>query len=200
MKTYKLKPIDKKTKKLLREFILLLEKEEIKGLDSVNILSQYAHRDQKRKTGEPYFIHPLEVSNLVKKYYPTNQAAYYSALLHDAMEDGIDLGNFEDENELMHFILDAIEDDSIASEVIEVVSILTKTKNEPYDSYMSSVVGNPTALIVKLADMLHNLSDNPSDRQRVKYSKAVQSISDSFQGKPSFINSDHWRDILEVTS
>jgi len=184
---------------LLKEFIRLL-KEEDQDIDSVNLLSQYAHKDQKRRTGEPYFLHPQEVALIVKKYYPSNQIAYYSALLHDAMEDSIDSGNFKDEDELMAFIMDSVDDEIAGSRIIEVVSILTKTKNMPYDSYISSVVSDHDALIVKLADMLHNLSDNPSDRQMVKYGKAIQSISDQFQGKPSFINSGHWSDLLKVMS
>lgn len=197
-----MKTLESKTKKnntliLLKEFIRLL-KEEDQDIDSVNILSQYAHKDQKRRTGEPYFLHPQEVSLIVKKYYPSNQVAYYSALLHDAMEDSIDSGNFKDEDELMAFIMDSVDDENAGSRIIEVISILTKTKNMPYDSYISNVVSDPDALIVKLADMLHNLSDNPSDRQMVKYGKAVQSISDQFQGKPSFISSGHWDDLIKV--
>ena len=99
------------------------------------------------------------------------------------MEDSIDSGNFKDEDELMAFIMDSVDNESDGSRIIEVISILTKTKNMPYDSYISSVISDPDALIVKLADMLHNLSDTPSDRQMVKYGKAVRSISDQFQGK-----------------
>jgi len=195
MKTSESKIKNKKTLILLREFIRLLEKEG-QDIDSVNILSQYAHKDQKRRTGEPYFLHPQEVSLIVKKYYPSNQIAYYSALLHDALEDSIDQGNFEDEDELLAFIMDSVDDDETGSRIIEVVSVLTKTKNTPYESYMSGVIMDQDALIVKLADMLHNLSDNPSDRQMVKYGKAVRSISDQFQGKPSFINGGHWNELL----
>jgi len=195
MKTLESKIKNKKTLILLREFIRLLEKEG-QDINSINILSQYAHKDQKRRTGEPYFLHPQEVSLIVKKYYPSNEIAYYSALLHDALEDSIDYGNFEDENELMAFIMDSVENEEVGSRIIEVVSTLTKAKGAAYESYMSGVINDPDALIVKLADMLHNLSDNPSDRQMVKYGKAVRSISEQFQGKPSFINDGHWNELI----
>ena len=195
-----MKTLDSKKKKsidILREYIRLIQ-EDVEGIDSVNILSQYAHRDQKRRTGEPYFLHPQEVSNIVKKYYPNNKIAYYSALLHDSMEDGLDLGNFKDEDELIAFMLDAIPDEKIANRVIEVVSLLTKRKNAPYDSYITEIMGDSDAIIVKLADMLHNLSDNPSPRQIVKYGKAVRNISDSFQGPPAFISEPHWSALLKL--
>ena len=38
----------------------------IENLDDGQILSQYAHRGQKRRTGEPYFFHPQGVANIVK--------------------------------------------------------------------------------------------------------------------------------------
>jgi len=200
MKTLDSKKIkrNKKTTDILREYIRFIQ-EDVGGIDSVNILSQYAHRDQKRRTGEPYFLHPQEVSNIVKKYYPGNKVAYYSALLHDSMEDGLDLGNFEDEDELIAFILDAISDDKVSSRVIEVVSLLTKRKNAPYDSYIRGIMNDPDAVIVKLADILHNLSDNPSPRQIVKYGKAVRDISDSSQGPPTFVNRSHWNALLKLT-
>jgi len=198
MKTSDLNKKNKKAIDILREYIRLVQ-EDVEGIDSVNILSQYAHRDQKRRSGEPYFLHPQEVSNIVKKYYPENKVAYYSALLHDSMEDGLDLGNFEDEDELISFILDAIPEDQIANRVIEVVSLLTKRENELYDDYMGGVMGDSDALIVKLADMLHNLSDNPSPKQIVKYGKAVKSISDAFQGPPAFISDLHWKDLLSLS-
>jgi len=199
MKISDLKIKNRKTLKVLREFIRLLQ-EDAENLDSVNILSQYAHRDQKRRTGEPYFLHPQEVSLIVKKYYPENQTAYYAALLHDAMEDGIDLGNFKDEEELISFILDAIGDEKIAERVIEIVSLLTKSKNAPYDSYISALSSDEDALIVKLADMLHNLSDNPSNRQMEKYGKAINYISELFQGPPAAVNKSHWKALTRILS
>ena len=114
------------------------------------------------------------------------------------MEDGIDLGNFKDEEELITFILDAIGDEATAQRVVEVVSLLTKNKNAPYDSYISAVASDEDALIVKLADMLHNLSDNPSDRQIGKYGKAINYISELFQGPPAAIAGGHWKALTGV--
>ena len=93
----------------------------------------------------------------------------------------------------MTFIMDAIGDEDLAIRVIEVVTLLTKSKNIPYDSYMSSIVSDEDALIVKLADMLHNLSDNPSPKQIGKYGKAISNISGVFQGPPPGIHATHWK-------
>ena len=46
----------------------------------------YAHKDQKRKSGEPYAIHPIGVALEVGKL-SLDEASIVSALLHDVIED-----------------------------------------------------------------------------------------------------------------
>ena len=51
------------------------------------------HGDQKRKSGDPYYSHPLEVAYLFAKYVAENAQQYYAAdliviaILHDTIED-----------------------------------------------------------------------------------------------------------------
>jgi len=78
---------------------------ENQNLDSAQVLSQYAHRDQKRRSGEPYFLHPQEVADIVNRYYG-DTVTYYTAMLHDALEDGIPLGNIEDEDHFFDLLVD----------------------------------------------------------------------------------------------
>ena len=80
--------------KSIREFVRIILEEE--NLDSAQILSQWAHHGQKRRSGEPYFLHPQEVANIITQYYD-DEETYYAAMLHDALEDGIPLGNIKDE-------------------------------------------------------------------------------------------------------
>lgn len=61
----------------------------------------------------------------------------------------------------------------IPDEVIFCVRLLTKTEGVDYDSYLASVKGNPVAKKVKVADMLSNLSDHPSEQQILKYAKGL---------------------------
>jgi len=163
----------------------------IENLDDGQILSQYAHRGQKRRTGEPYFFHPQGVANIVKKYYPSDQAAYYAALLHDAIEDGIPLGNIEDQDELYTYLLDIIPDDDLVDDVFNSISALTKQEGGDYYAYISSLLSEPTALRVKISDMMHNLSDFPSPKQLKKYSKTLDILGPSGQS-PAHITNDHW--------
>ena len=170
-------------RKLIREIIL-------ENLDDAQILSQYAHRGQTRRTGEPYFFHPQGVANIVKKYYPNDEAAYYTALLHDAIEDGIPLGNFEDEEEFVSFLSDIIDDDELVEKVFNAVGMMTKHKNTSYESYIDSLTQDSIAIKVKISDMMHNLSDAPSPRQLQKYSRAYNQLLSN--GIPGGIDQVHW--------
>jgi len=164
----------------------------LENLDDAQILSQYAHRGQQRRTGEPYSFHPQRVADIVKGFYPDDEAAYYAALFHDIIEDAIPTGNIEDEAELYTFITDIIEDDTLVDEIIGVVGTLTKPSGGDYDAYIDIVLTDPTALRVKIADMIHNLSDFPSERQRQKYSDVFKRLATT-GGKPQSISPIQWK-------
>ena len=180
-----------------RKYVRELIKED---LNKVYTTADFAHLGQKRRTGEPYIVHPERVSEIVKQYYPDNKVARMIALLHDSLEDAIDLGNVEDEEEMIALIDDSISDDDIADEVVNAVLALTKPETADYESYLFSILDNKNAVIVKLADMLDNLTDNPSEKQKNKYKKALDSINIYFDGPPSFINTAHWSALLKASN
>tara|TARA_B100000029_G_C17447369_1_gene913733 strand:+ start:402 stop:974 length:573 start_codon:yes stop_codon:yes gene_type:complete len=186
---------------LINNYIKLVLLELQEQLDPVHATAQYAHLGQKRRSsGKPYVTHPENVANIIKKYYPGNSKIYFAALLHDSLEDAIDQGNVDDEEEMIALIYDSIEDEDMAGDVVDIVMSLTKLPGSDYSDYLISLSSDPEALIVKMADMLDNISDNPSPRQREKYSKAIKTLEDSFGGMPDFINPQHWREIKKAIS
>ena len=186
------------TVKKFRIFRQFIRKVLLESLDDAQILSQYAHRGQKRRTGKPYSLHPQEVADIIKSFYPNDNAAYYAALFHDTIEDAIPLGNIEDEEELYAFIYDVVDDASIVDDVFNAVRLLTKSPNSDYLSYMNTEIDEPTALRVKIADMIQNLSDFPSDKQKRKYTDAFHYINNKTNGKPSVISGPHWNAFKEL--
>lgn len=114
-----------------------------------------AHEGQFRKGGEiPYITHPQRVAKRVEG----DEAAQAVAWLHDVLEDS-----------------DVTEEELRASRipenVIEAVKALTKSKEISYSEYLEKVRANELARKVKVQDMLDNLSDKPSKKQIIKYSK-----------------------------
>ena len=49
--------------------------------------AENAHRNQRRKSGEPYIIHPLAVAQIVAEELKLDSESIEAALLHDCIED-----------------------------------------------------------------------------------------------------------------
>ena len=104
----------------------------------------------------PYISHPEAVAKLVQG----DDLAEAIAWLHDVLEDT------------------AIKAQDLASlglprEVIARVELLTKSDGLEYEQYLGRIKRDPVAKRVKIADMLANLGDRPSERQIVKYAKGL---------------------------
>ena len=126
-----------------------------------------AHEGQFRKSGEPYFNHPVEVAKLLTEIR-IDDTSIITALLHDTIEDtgvGYD---------------DVVR--AFSPEIAELVNGVTKLTNLQLGSTQSAEVENlrklliavskdVRVLLVKLADRLHNMRTIKSmspDKQRQK--------------------------------
>ena len=118
-------------------------------------ISAKAHANQFRKDGKtPYFLHPYRVSQRLKD----DEEAQVVALLHDSIED-----TEETEESLL--------EKGIPQHLVNSIKVLTKDDDTDYETYLERVKEDPIAKKVKIADMLDNLSDKPSEKQIIKYSK-----------------------------
>jgi (p)ppGpp synthase/HD superfamily hydrolase len=168
-------------------------------IDDIMGTAQLAHLGQKRRTGESYLEHPKEVARIVDGYYG-DSALCAAALLHDTLEDAIKQGNFKSEKELETMILASFDDDAIGREVLRVVKKLTHSKGVTYHDYVLSLLTDPSALRVKLSDMLHNLRSKPTDRQLIKYARTLQALQKASKGIPYGINKGHWNELQNAVS
>jgi hypothetical protein len=166
--------------------------------EDVYSTAQMAHMGQKRRSGAEYFTHPSEVRNIVRRYYPDDYAAQMVALLHDSLEDapGATVSSIE---EMESFIRGSIGDPAAGEEVINAVQTLTHESGSDYGAYMISLLGEPLALRVKLADMLHNLSTAPTDSQKAKYKDAIAQVTQASGGIPTGVALTHWKELTALT-
>lgn len=111
-----------------------------------------AHREQKRKSGEPYIIHPIAVALIAAEELKLDLHSVMCAFLHDVVED---TPHTKEE------IAELFGDD-----VAFLVDVVTKKKKESYtaskqvDNFkqlLDSLHYDIRALLVKLADRLHNM-------------------------------------------
>ena len=159
--------------------------------------AQLAHLGQKRRSGEPYLTHPVEVANIVHMYYPDEPVLCAAALLHDALEDALKMGNIEDDKSMESMIAGSFGDPFVGNEALRIVRSLTHAEGVEYSDYVLSLSSDPNVLKIKLADMLHNLQSSPSDKQKEKYRNALQALSPD-GAPPLDVDSGHWESIMRI--
>ena len=62
-----------------------------------------------------------------------------------------------------------------------------------YEDYLASVFSNRLASIVKISDLIHNLSHNPSERQIIKYRNALSKVD-----VPGHIKTSHLDELMGI--
>lgn len=133
-------------------------------MDIIEISRQVAsraHSGQHRRDGwTPYINHPAAVA---AKLANESAVVVATAWLHDVLEDTSETP-------------DTLRAAGIPDSVIHAVEVLTKTDGVSYDEYLHGVRQNWIACKVKVADMLHNLSDVPTERQIIKYAKGLLAL------------------------
>ena len=111
-----------------------------------------AHRNQTRKSGEPYIIHPIAVAMIIADGMQLGAAPVCAAFLHDVVEDT----PCTEEKIRQEF----------GDDVAFLVSVVTKKKKNQYEmskqldnfkQMLDSMHYDIRAILIKLADRLHNM-------------------------------------------
>jgi GTP pyrophosphokinase len=152
---------DEQEKKLiLREYRALLKalKSRIKPGDRRLIrqafeLAAEAHKSMRRKSGEPYILHPLAVARICVEEIGLGVRSSICALLHDTVEDtDITLEDVQREfgNEIAK-IVDGL------TKISTVVDVNASQQAENFRKILLTLTDDPRVIIIKLADRLHNM-------------------------------------------
>lgn len=153
----------------------IFTKDEIRLIKKAYEYADMAHKGQKRKSGEPYIIHPLHVAYiLVHEFHLYDVNAICAALLHDVLEDT----NTTYQDLLLNFNRD------IANLVLGVTdsnNIIFDTKNEEERFNNSNILRNMMSdyriIYIKLADRFHNMSTLEYQSSEKRISKAEQTAA-----------------------
>ncbi len=125
----------------------------IAGLLNAYDLGAWAHRDQFRKSGEPYITHPLQVAGLLADFH-LDQATLIAAILHDTVED-TELTHQELETRFNKEVADLVEG------VTKIGQIEFETKEhaeaENIRKMLLAMSRDIRVMLIKLADRLHNM-------------------------------------------
>ncbi len=144
--------IDESVEQLFRAMEPRTPEEDMKHVRDAYALASEAHREQRRKTGEPYIIHPIAVARIVAEELELGTNPVIAAFLHDVVED-------------TPYTIEDVRG-RFGDDVAFLVGTVTKRKKEKYvhskqiDNYrqiLDSVEFDIRALLIKLADRLHNM-------------------------------------------
>ena len=126
--------------------------EEMQLMHNAFNYAREAHRMQRRKTGEPYIIHPIAVALIVAQELQLGAAPVCAAFLHDVVEDT--------STTIEHI------QQLFGEDVAFLVRVVTKQKKANYsmskqlDNFkqmLDSMHYDIRAILIKLADRLHNM-------------------------------------------
>lgn len=153
--------------------------EKLRSLDSKNVLdfdvinkatywAKKYHGDQKRKSGEAYYSHPLEVAYMISDY-KLKTDVIVASILHDIIEDtpvtaGMILDNF-------------------GWRITEMVDRLTRDRPDGTKLSVEEILSNAyefkdeEVLLIKLLDRLHNLSTLDAITAEKKQKIALETLS-----------------------
>ncbi|MCX7845224.1 MAG: bifunctional (p)ppGpp synthetase/guanosine-3',5'-bis(diphosphate) 3'-pyrophosphohydrolase, partial [Dictyoglomaceae bacterium] len=117
------------------------------------LFAQNAHKGQKRKSGEPYIIHPIEVAKILIDL-GMDENSVISGLLHDVLED-TDIKPETIEKEFNKDVLS----------LVQAITKLEKLSFYPTEAYRAqnlrkmliTMAKDLRVVIIKLADRLHNM-------------------------------------------
>lgn len=115
-------------------------------------LAAKAHQTQRRKSGEPYITHPIEVARICVEEIGLGPTAVICSLLHDVVED-------------THVTLKEIHD-QFGDKIARIVDGLTKLDGlhdsespqaENLSKVLKAMLFDVRVVLIKMADRLHNL-------------------------------------------
>ncbi len=159
-------------------------------------LSEQAHSNQLRNSGDPFITHPLEVAKILTSI-KLDADSIVAGLLHDTLED-TNL-NIEEINK------------NFGNQIVELVDGLTKinkyslkVKNqkfgENYKKLILATTKDLRVILVKLADRLHNMRTIQFIKDENKKTKIALETLEVFAPLAQRLGMKEWQDELEDIS
>ncbi|MDX2045246.1 MAG: RelA/SpoT family protein [Chitinophagaceae bacterium] len=151
---------EQEKKEIIRQYraLLRLLKPKLKPGDKELVRRSFemaveAHKTMRRKSGEPYILHPLSVAHICVEEIGLGVRSTICALLHDTVEDtDLTLEDVEREfgNEIAR-IIDGL------TKISNVVDTNTTKQAENFKKILLTLTDDPRVILIKLADRLHNM-------------------------------------------
>lgn len=148
-------------KGLLRSMKVKRTKEDTRMIRKAFDVSLDAHKDMRRKSGEPYIFHPIAVARICAEEIGLGPVAICCALLHDTVEDTeLTLDDIENMfGEKFRVIIDGL------TKISGVFDLHTSQQAENFRKMILTLPDDVRVILIKLADRLHNMRTLDSMRK-----------------------------------
>ncbi|MFN0274622.1 MAG: RelA/SpoT family protein [Chitinophagales bacterium] len=152
--------IEKERKLILKEYRNLLRplkstmtNSERKQIRLAFEMAMDAHKDMRRKSGEPYIIHPLRVAQIVVNEMGLGATAAICSILHDVVEDTeLTLDDIKREFGIkVSKIVDGL------TKVSGVFDLTSSIQAENFKKLLLTLADDVRVILIKIADRLHNM-------------------------------------------
>lgn len=131
-----------------------------------------AHKDQRRKSGEPYIYHPIAVAKIIAKEIGLGATSIACALLHDVIEDSD--YTYEDLKKIFGERIAGIVNSLTKISIMNHQNISVQSEN--YRKLLLTLSEDFRVILIKIADRLHNMRTLDSmapDKQKKIASETV---------------------------
>ena len=131
-----------------------------------------AHKTMRRKSGEPYILHPIAVAMICVDEIGLGVRSTICALLHDTVEDtDVSLDDIKNEfgNEIAK-IVDGL------TKISTVMTTNSSQQAENFKKILLTLTDDPRVILIKLADRLHNMRTMDAMRQEKQLKIASETI------------------------
>ncbi|MFA9290821.1 MAG: bifunctional (p)ppGpp synthetase/guanosine-3',5'-bis(diphosphate) 3'-pyrophosphohydrolase [Solirubrobacteraceae bacterium] len=160
--------IIKKYKELIKTTYRILSEEDKILIRKSFDLALDAHKDQRRKSGEPYIYHPIEVATIVGNEIGLDAKTIAAALMHDVVEDSA--YTTEDIEGIFGSKMAKIIDGLTKFTIIDKSSDIS-IQAENYRKLFLTMSEDVRVVLIKLADRLHNMRTldfmNPQKQKKI---------------------------------
>jgi len=116
-------------------------------------LAADAHKTMRRKSGEPYILHPIAVAKICVEEIGLGVRSTICSLLHDTVED-TDLTLEEVEREFGNEIARIVDG---LTKISNVIDVNASQQAENFKKILLTLTDDPRVILIKLADRLHNM-------------------------------------------
>lgn len=165
--------VDEAYQEVLKAYLNSNHRKKVEKIDRAFRFARTAHKGVRRRSGEPYILHPIAVAKIVVTEFGLGSTSICAALLHDVVED----------TEYTREDIEATFGEKIAS----IVEGLTKISGgifgdraslqaENFRKLLLSMSTDIRVILIKMADRLHNMRTLGSLRPEKQFKIAGETL------------------------